>query len=297
MAKRPALGKGIGALISSANQEGRHKYFLCPVEDLAPHKQQPRKSFDDARMDELVASVREKGIIQPLVVRQAGDIYQIIAGERRWRAAQKAGLREVPVVIQDVSESWAMEMALIENIQREDLNPIEEASAYRYLMENFDLTQEEVARRVGRERSTVANALRLLRLPGMIQQDVLSGRWGMGHARALLSLDTAAGITKIRDHVVAKQLSVRQTEEMVKRQKVEPACSAAKKARKARDPELDNLTERLQRRLGTQVRIVPDSGNSGKGGRIEIKYFSGDELERLLDFLGGVGQSSARDTG
>ncbi|MBW2452059.1 MAG: ParB/RepB/Spo0J family partition protein, partial [Deltaproteobacteria bacterium] len=181
MAKRPALGKGIGALITSATQEGRHKYFLCPVEELKPHRQQPRKSFDDAKMAELVASIREKGVIQPLVVRQAGDVYQIIAGERRWRAAQKAGLKEVPVVIQDVSENWALEMALIENIQREDLNPIEEASAYRHLMENFDLTQEEVARRVGRERPTVANALRLLRLPGMVQQDVISGRMSMGH--------------------------------------------------------------------------------------------------------------------
>jgi ParB family chromosome partitioning protein len=282
MAKRPALGKGIGALISSATQEGRHKYFLCPVEELKPHRQQPRKSFDDVKMAELAASIREKGVIQPLVVRQSGDVYQIIAGERRWRAAQKAGLKEVPVVIQDVSENWALEMALIENIQREDLNPIEEAAAYRHLMENFDLTQEEVARRVGRERSTVANAMRLLRLPGMIQQDVISGRISMGHARALLSLETANSITKVRDQVVKKQLSVRQTENLVKRYKDGAPKAAAKK--RAQDPELADLTGRLQRNLGTQVKIVPEAGD-GRGGRIEISYYSREELERLLEWF------------
>ncbi|MEJ2698962.1 MAG: ParB/RepB/Spo0J family partition protein [Desulfuromonadales bacterium] len=138
MAKRPALGKGIGALLNSAAQEGGRKYFLCPIEELRPHGNQPRKTFNDEKMAELAASIREKGVIQPLVVRRTEDHYQIIAGERRWRAAQKAGLREVPVVIQDVSEDWALEMALIENIQREDLNPIEEADAYRNLMEGFD---------------------------------------------------------------------------------------------------------------------------------------------------------------
>ena len=219
MAKRPALGKGIGALLTSASQDGRHKYFVCPVEELKPHHQQPRKTFNDAKMAELVASIREKGVIQPLVVRHTDDHYQIIAGERRWRAAQKAGLKEVPVVIQDVSEDWALEMALIENIQREDLNPIEEAEAYRHLMSNFDLSQEEVARRVGRERPTVANALRLLRLPREIQQDVIDGQLSMGHARALLSLDGAARIKEARDQVVRKQFSVRQTEGLVKKQR------------------------------------------------------------------------------
>ncbi|MEJ2201840.1 MAG: ParB/RepB/Spo0J family partition protein, partial [Desulfuromonadaceae bacterium] len=189
MAKRPALGKGIGALLNSASQEGGRKYFICPIEDLRPHGQQPRKTFNDDKMAELVASIREKGVIQPLVVRQVEDHYQIIAGERRWRASQKAGLKEVPVVIQDVSEDWALEMALIENIQREDLNPIEEAEAYRNLMENFSFSQEEMAKRVGKDRSTVANALRLLRLPEQVREDVLLSRLSMGHARALLSLE------------------------------------------------------------------------------------------------------------
>ncbi|MGW8312434.1 MAG: ParB/RepB/Spo0J family partition protein [Desulfuromonadales bacterium] len=282
MTKRPALGKGIGALLTSAAQDGRHKYFLCPVEDLKPHHQQPRKTFNDAKMAELVASIREKGVIQPLVVRHTGDHYQIIAGERRWRAAQKAGLKEVPVVIQDVSEDWALEMALIENIQREDLNPIEEAEAYRNLMSTFDLSQEEVARRVGRERPTVANALRLLRLPTMIQQDVIDGLLSMGHARALLSLESAARIKDVRDQVVKKQYSVRQTEALVKKLRNAPPKNIPHKVRI--DPEIADLAARLQRCLGTKVNILPQT-RGGKGGKIEISYYSSEELERLLEIF------------
>jgi ParB family transcriptional regulator, chromosome partitioning protein len=281
MTKRTALGKGIGALISSATQEGRHKYFLCPIEELRPHSQQPRKSFNDLKMEELVASIREKGVIQPLVVRNTGDHYQIIAGERRWRAAQRAGLKEVPVVIQDVSEDWALEMALIENIQREDLNPIEEAEAYRYLISSFDLSQEEVAKRVGKDRSTVTNALRLLRLPRSVQEDVIGGRLSMGHARALLPLESVARLQDARDLVVKKQLSVRQTEELVKRLKTAPPAGVR---RKVANPELTDLAVRLQRQLGTQVRIVPKA-RGGKGGKIEIAYYSAEELERLLEWF------------
>jgi len=263
MAKRPALGKGIGALLTSASQDGRHKYFVCPVEELKPHHQQPRKTFNDAKMAELVASIREKGVIQPLVVRHTDDHYQIIAGERRWRAAQKAGLKEVPVVIQD-------------------LNPIEEAEAYRHLMSNFDLSQEEVARRVGRERPTVANALRLLRLPREIQQDVIDGQLSMGHARALLSLDGAARIKEARDQVVRKQFSVRQTEALVKKLKGSTGQPTARKTRI--DPELADLAARLQRCLGTKVNILPQT-RGGKGGKIEISYYSAEEFERLLELF------------
>lgn len=288
MAKRPALGKGIGALISSANrpqatvpEELGHKFFLCPIEELKPHGMQPRKTFDDAKMEELAASIREKGVIQPLVVRQQKDHYQIIAGERRWRAAQKAGLKEVPVVIQDVSEDWALEMALIENIQREDLNPIEEAEAYRNLMESFDLSQEEVAKRVGRERSTVTNMLRLLRLPGPVRHDVTSGQLTMGHARALLALEQDEDILEARDQVVQKHLSVRECEALVK--KVKNFGKASKTQVPAPpDPNLQRLEDQLKRVLGTQVKIVP----KGKGGKIEINYFSNVELERLLELWG-----------
>lgn len=281
MAKRPALGKGIGALLNSATQEGNRKYFLCPIEELRPHSEQPRKSFNDASLQELADSIREKGVIQPLVVRKLADHYQIIAGERRWRAAQKAGLHEVPVVIQDVSEDWALEMALIENIQREDLNPIEESLAYRNLMQRFDLTQEEVAKRVGKERSTVANALRLLRLPESVQNDVIAGRLSMGHARALLSLESEERIMQVRSRVVAGGLSVRETEALVKKGG-DAVVARAGKTEKTADPEITHLATELQRVLGTQVRITP----KGKGGRVEITYFAPGDLDRLLEMLG-----------
>ena len=281
MAKRPALGKGIGALLDSAAPERNKKYFQCPIEELKPHSNQPRKSFDDDKLQELAASIREKGVIQPLVVRKVSDHYQIIAGERRWRAAQKAGLHEVPVVIQDVSEDWALEIALIENIQREDLNAIEEAIAYQYLIESFDLTQEAVAKRVGKERSTVANALRLLRLPEVVQADVVTGKLGMGHARALLALDDEKQMVQIQARIVAAGLSVRETEALVKSSKESTAGKSVKKG-KSVDPELEYLAAELQRALGTQVRINP----KGRGGKIEITYFTADDLSRLLENLG-----------
>jgi len=281
MAKRPALGKGIGALLTSASQEGGRKYFLCPIEELRPHSQQPRKTFNDEKMTELVASIREKGIIQPLVVRRLEDHYQIIAGERRWRAAQKAGLHEVPVVIQDVSEDWALEMALIENIQREDLNAIEEAEAYRSLIDGFDLSQDEVAKRVGKDRSSVANALRLLRLPGKVRDDVVEAVLTMGHARALLSLEEDEDILEAREQVVQKRLSVRETEALVKKIKSFGRAPKAK-AKKDNDPQLVHLAGELKRALGTQVKITA----RGKGGKIEISYFSPQDLDRLLEVLG-----------
>ena len=282
MAKRPALGKGIGALLNSATQEGGRKYFLCPVEELRPHSKQPRKTFNDEKMAELVASIREKGVIQPLVVRRVDDYYQIIAGERRWRAAQKAGLREVPVVIQDVSEDWAFEVALIENIQREDLNHIEEADAYRNLMEGFDLSQEEVARRVGKDRSTIANALRLLRLPDKIREDVVASRLSMGHARALLSLDKDEDMLEAREKVIQKKLAGRETKACVKKIKTCGGGFPRAKRKQPADPEIIHLAGELKRALGTQVKVTP----KGKGGRIEITYYSPQDLDRLVELLG-----------
>ncbi len=281
MAKRPALGKGIGALLNSATQEGGRKYFLCPIEDLRPHSQQPRKTFNDEKMAELVASIREKGVIQPLVVRQVDDHYQIIAGERRWRASQKAGLTEIPVVIQDVSEDWALEMALIENIQREDLNPIEEAEAYRNLMENFDFSQEEMARRVGKDRSTVANSLRLLRLPERVREDVMLARLSMGHARALLSLEGDEDLLEARDQVMQKALSVRETEALVKKIKNFGAPIKTRKKPQG-STQMQHLESELKKVLGTQVKI----NSRGKGGKIEIAFYSPEELNRLLELFG-----------
>ena len=281
--KRPALGKGIGALLSSAAQEGGKKYFVCPLEELRPHSRQPRKTFDDVKMAELVASIKEKGVIQPLVVRRLTDHYQIIAGERRWRAAQKAGLERVPVVIQDVSEDSALEIALIENIQREDLKPLEEAEAYRYLMDHFELQQEDVAKRVGKNRSTVANAVRLLRLPESIKKDLADNLLSMGHARALLSLDQEEDIIEAGREIIRKKLSVRETEKLIKKIK---SMFGVKNNRPAQekiiDPNVIALENSLCQQLGAKVKLLP----KGKGGRIEINYYDQDELSRIVELLG-----------
>ncbi len=281
--KRPALGKGIGALLSSAAQEGGKKYFSCPIEELKPHHLQPRKTFNDHKMAELVASIEEKGIIQPLVVRRQDDYYQIIAGERRWRAAQKAGLESVPVVIQNVTEDWALEIALIENIQREDLNPLEEAGAYRHLMESFDLLQEEVAKRVGKDRSTVANALRLLRLPEKVKSDLSESRLSMGHARALLALENEEDILEASQEIIRKKLSVRETEKLIKKIKNMFKIRGERvDTIKPLDPNLLEVENSLRQQLGTQVKLH----TKNKGGKIEISYHDQAELNRILELLG-----------
>lgn len=281
MSKRPALGKGIGALISSAAQEGGRKYFSCPLEELKPNSKQPRKNFDDKKMSELVASIKEKGIIQPLVVRQVEDHYQIIAGERRWRAAQKAGLERVPVVIQDVAEDHAMEIALIENIQREDLNPLEEAEAYRYLIDTFSISQENVAQRVGKDRTTVTNALRLLRLPEAIKQMLMENQLSTGHARALLSLEIDEDIVEASNEILRKKLSVRETEKLIKKIKEFGAPKNRGAKEKITNPDILNLENELQIHIGAQVKL----NMKGNGGRIEIHYCDQNELHRIVEIL------------
>lgn len=279
MVKKTGLGKGMAALLPVVEEEGK-RYFSCPIEEIRPNKNQPRKTFTADKLEELAASIREKGIIQPLVVRKKGDHFELIAGERRWRAAQKAGLREVPVVIQDVSEDTALEMALIENIQREDLNAVEEAEAYHSLMENFSLTQEELARRVGKDRSTVANSLRLLKLPGDLKKDIVEDRLAMGHARAMLSLDTESQIREARDAILKGNLTVREAESLVKRMKGgrKPTVKSVSAEIHAAD-----LVEQLQRRFMTRIAVR----KSGKGGKIEIVYGNQDELERIIEILMG----------
>jgi ParB family chromosome partitioning protein len=279
MVKKTGLGRGMAALLPVVEEEGR-RYFSCPIEEIRPHRNQPRKTFTPDKLEELAASIREKGIIQPLVVRKKGDHYELIAGERRWRAAQKAGLREVPVVIQDVSEDTALEMALIENIQREDLNAVEEAEAYHALMENFSLTQEELAKRVGKDRSTVANSLRLLKLPPELKKDIVEDRLAMGHARAILSLDSDQQVRDARDAIVKGRLTVREAESLVKRLK-----SGQKPKAKAVAVEVHaaDLVEQLQRRFMTRIAVR----KSAKGGKIEITYGSRDELARIVDILLG----------
>ena len=274
MVKKTGLGKGMAALLPVTETE-RGTYFSCPIEEIRPHRGQPRKTFSPEKLDELAASIREKGIIQPLVVRSKGDHYELIAGERRWRAAQKAGLREVPVVIQDVSDDTALEMALIENIQREDLNAVEEAEAYHALQEQFSLSQEELAKRVGKDRSTVANAIRLLKLPIEIKRDIIEERLTMGHARCLLTLESHELMKRCRDEIVKGGLTVRAAENLVKRVKSGPRPTPAKQL----DLYISDLNDRLTRHLKSRVVIRP----SGKGGKIEIKYSSQDELNRIIE--------------
>lgn len=277
MVKKTGLGKGMAALLPVVEEEGK-RYFSCPIEEIRPHKNQPRKTFVPEKLEELAASIREKGIIQPLVVRKKGDHYELIAGERRWRAAQKAGLREVPVVIQDVSEDTALEMALIENIQREDLNAVEEAEAYHALMENFGLTQEELAKRVGKDRSTIANSLRLLKLPAELKRDIVEERLAMGHARAVLALDSDSQIKEARDAIIKGNLTVREAEGLVKRLKTGARTGAKAKST---DVHSADLVEQLQRRLMTRVVIR----RGGRGGKIEIAFGNQEELSRLVDVL------------
>jgi ParB family chromosome partitioning protein len=279
MASRKALGKGLSALIPEAEDlAGAGTFFQCPVEAIEPNPYQPRKKFEDDELKELVASVREKGILTPLLVSKTEKGYRLIAGERRWRAAQKAGLERVPVVIRESSPMESLELALIENIHRKDLNPIEEALAYQRLLEDTEITQEELATRLGKERATVTNTLRLLKLPRAIQQDVVEERLSMGHARALAGLKSRELQLALRDEILKKALSVRQTEILVKRK--ENQRGSGKRAIQ-RDSYIQSVEENLKRSLGTKVEIV----RRGKQGRISIFFYSDDELDRLLDLL------------
>jgi ParB family chromosome partitioning protein len=279
MSSRKALGKGLSALIPEADDlAGAGAFFQCRVEAIEPNPYQPRKRFGEEELEELVASVKEKGIVTPLLVSKTEKGYRLIAGERRWRAAQKAGLERVPVVVRESSPMESLELALIENIHRKDLNPIEEAVAYQRLLEDTEITQESLAKRLGKERTTITNMLRLLKLPRAIQQDVLEERLTMGHARTLAGLKSRETQLALRDVILKKALSVRQTEILAKR-KENPRGSGKRATR--RDSYIQSLEENLKRSLGTKVEIL----RRGKQGRISIFFYSDDELDRLLDVL------------
>jgi len=281
MTKRKALGKGLSALIPDADRlDGEEAvFFQCPIETISPNPSQPRQQFSPVELDEIAASVKEKGVLTPLLVSRIEGGYQLIAGERRWRAAQKAGLERVPVVVRDVTPVEALELALIENIHRTDLNPIEEAAAYHSLLEQTGMTQEELARRLGKDRSSVTNLLRLLRLPRAIQQDVMDGRLSMGHARLLAGLKDTAAQKALWDVIVKRGLSVRQAEALAKRGK---ASSGAGGKRPSRDPYVLSLEDRLKRSLGTKVEIKTRGGK----GHIMVHFYSDEELDRLMEFFG-----------
>jgi len=277
MVQKKVLGRGIGALLPVEEED--KKLITCGIEEIVPNRYQPRKVFDSEKLKELAASVKENGVIQPLLARRTDSGYELIAGERRWRAAQMAGLRDVPVILREVRDTEMLELALIENIQRAELNPIEEAEGYQKLISEFDYTQEELSIRVGKERSTIANYLRLLRLPVQIREDISKGMVSTGHAKAILGLETHQRQIEAHAIVVKKGLSVRETESLVKRiAKGQPV----KKVQKA-SADIERLQDGLIRSLGTKVRIA----GSGRKGKIVIEYYSSDELDRLVGILKG----------
>ena len=298
--KRPALGRGLSALIPDAagptaprgsapdrqGSAGENPTEL-DIDRLVPNPRQPRATIDDLKLDELAQSIRANGVIQPVIVRNTPGAdtaapgtarYEIIAGERRWRAAQRAGLLKVPVVVRDVPDDKLLEVALIENIQRENLNPIEEAQAYRRLADEHRFSQDEIAAAVGKDRATVANYMRLLKLPDEVRNNLVAGSLAMGHARALLGLSDEAAQRRVARETISKRLSVRETEALV-RKETEPKPAVAEPAKV--DPNTRAAEERLRLTLGTRVRII----RRGKSGRIEIDFGNEDELQRLYEQL------------
>jgi ParB family chromosome partitioning protein len=279
--KRPALGRGLSALIpdtpASLVAPAADRSMEIDIDLLRPNKFQPRAGMDDERIEDLSRSIRSNGIIQPIVARKIDGGYEIIAGERRWRAAQRAGLLKVPVVVRDIPEDRLLAVALIENIQREDLNPIEEAVAYRRLSDEFHLTQEQIADAVGKDRSSIANYVRLLRLPQEVRASVASNALTMGHARALLGLTDENDQLRLARDVVARNLSVRETEALIRK----ASAPAGAKPEKTADVHTRAAEDKLRLALGTRTRIV----RKGKGGRIEIDFTSEDELQRIYELL------------
>jgi ParB family chromosome partitioning protein len=279
---KKALGRGLSALFPQAGSLDQDLVHLG-IDQIRPAEAQPRKHFDESKLKELAQSIKANGLIQPLVVRRMGDGFQLIAGERRWRAAQLAGLHRVPCVIKDASDDSVLELSLIENLQREDLNPIEEAAAYKSLVETLGMTQDQVAQRIGKDRSTVANSLRLLRLPPEVQTLVQHEKISMGHARALLALESAEQQIRLANHIVARALSVRQAEALTsKSAKDSSSSSSTRKPRLASEKANIMAAEtKLRKRLGAPVNIRL----ANEGGVIQIKFSSMDDLTRLFDQL------------
>src|SRR5882672_10537048 len=284
MNAKHGLGRGLGALLSSAplsstaSEKAASVVQELPIDSIVANPSQPRKSFDNSSLHDLSASLKRSGVLQPVVVRRHGQQFQIVVGERRWRAAQMAGLTHIPAVVREVTDAETLELALVENLLREDLNPMEEAEAYERLLTEFSWTQEELGQRVGKDRSSVANCLRLLKLPELIQADLRAGRLTMGHARALLSLTSTADQLKLREQILAHSWSVRATEEGVQRkQRITPRRMGRRSA------DLAALEDALRQTLATRVRLV---GNE-RAGRIEIVYTSAEDLERLSELITG----------
>ena len=284
MERRPALGKGLSALIPDAPETPRPGVLEVDVDLLSPSDQQPRLLLDDAKLEELAQSIRANGIIQPILVRRAGAAYRIIAGERRWRAAQRAGLLKVPVIVRDMpegSDRQLLELALVENLQRENLNPVDEALAYQRLTDDFGLTQDQIAAAVGKDRTSVANYLRLLRLPQEVRGDLASGSLSMGHARALLALPDAGAQRQAAREVISRALSVRDTEALVRKLTSPARAPSSSTAPVTVDVHTRAAEDRLRFALGTKVRIL----RRAQGGTIQIAFGSESELNRIYEYL------------
>ena len=278
---RKALGKGIEALIPDFEEgvpESEHTGGSVDllIDEIVPNRLQPRKHFDDEKFNELERSIREHGVLQPVIVQKGKKGYELVVGERRWRASKKAGLKKIPAIIREVTDTESLEIALIENLNRQDLNPIEEADGYARLANDLGLTQEKIAKRMGKSREAVANSIRLLKLPRKVKEDMIAGKLATGHARALLGLSTEKEIEAMRRKIVGQVLTVRQTEAQVTQTKGETGNPAVKKKAK-KDIFIRNLEMELERRLGTKVEIAPGK----KGGKLIITYYSDDDLERI----------------
>ena len=282
--RKQALGRGLDALIPTENEINKY-YDLVDIQRIKPNKYQPRKSFDDNALNELANSIKANGLIQPIVVRRKGKYYEIIAGERRWRASKIAGIEKIGVLIKDVLDSNTLEMALIENLQREELNPIEEAEAYKQLVNNLNLTHEEISKRIGKNRSTITNQIRLLELTDKVKESLVSKKITTGHARALLGLEIKNQIDTVLNEILRKNLSVRKTEERIKQlnsnknEKVSVETETYKI--EGEDYFIENVREEIMKVLGTKVKIK----RSGKLGRIEIEYYSLEELDRIVGMI------------
>jgi ParB family chromosome partitioning protein len=290
--KRNTLGKGLNSLLGLSEEQNhgvsgsdelvqKERLIEVSIESIRPNPRQPRKIFNEQELDELSRSLKVDGVIQPLIVAKEGDEYVLIAGERRWRASKRAGLKTVPVLVKDLAPDEMLRIALIENIQRSNLNVIEEAEAYAALIQDFGLTQEECAKKVGKERTTISNLLRILNLPKEIQEDLVADRLSMGHGRALLALSDPQSMLRTRDLVIKRGLNVRQTEEIVK--KIKSIGKFESESKNSENSDLDYLADSLRSHLRTKVKFT----GTGARGKIEISYFSAGELERILQAIGG----------
>ena len=284
--KRVALGKGLGALIPGLGEEESRTVLYCGIEEIIPNRSQPRKHFDESKLQELAESIKEKGILEPLIVRRVDQGYELIIGERRWRAAQKAGLKEVPVLVKEIGDREVLEISLIENLQREDLNPIEEAEAFKRLTEEFNISQGELSTRIGKDRTTITNILRLLKLPLKVRNQLLQNRITSGHARAILSLGTREKQEELSDLIIQKGLSVREAEALAKRwsEKQKKVPTPTKRGNDL-ESQMINLQDSLRRHLATKVYIR----QKGRKGKIEIEYYSPEDLERIIETILGDG--------